>query len=89
MSHNFKPGDLALTLTSKYRFPPMSQVELIVFMHEGQKADQPSGKIWTAPYDGWIAGRNEGEGYGFYKPSQLMPLRGDFTPEQQKAKEAV
>lgn len=89
MSRNFKPGDLALTLATKYRFPAMSQVELVVFLREDQMAEEPDGHIWIAPYDGWVAGRGEGEGYGFYKPSQLMPLRGDFTPEQQKAKEAV
>ena len=89
MSHNFKPGDPALTLAAKYRFPSMSQVELIVFLREGQKAEEPDGHIWIAPYDGWVAGRGEGEGYGFYKPSQLMLLRGDFSHEQQKAKEAV
>nr|DAG83678.1 MAG TPA: hypothetical protein [Caudoviricetes sp.]DAK77143.1 MAG TPA: hypothetical protein [Caudoviricetes sp.] len=87
MSHNFRPGDLALTLATKFRFPAMSQVELIVFLREDQKAEESDGNIWTAPYDGWVAGRGEGEGYGFYKPSQLMPLRGDFTSEQQKAKE--
>ena len=89
MCHYFKPGDLALTLATKFRFPAMSQVELIVFLREDQKAEEPDGNIWTAPYDGWVAGRGEGEGYGFYKPTQLMPLRGDFEHEQQKAKEAV
>lgn len=89
MSHNFKPGDLALTLTTKYRFPAMSQVELIVFLREDQQAQEPDSHIWTAPYDGWVAGRGQGEGYGFYRPSQLLPLRGDFAPEQQKSREVV
>jgi len=89
MSKEFKAGDLALTLASKYGFPAMSQVELIIFLLKGQKAEQPHGELWTAPHDGWVVGReNEGLGYGFFKHSQLMPLRGDFQPEQQKAKEA-
>jgi hypothetical protein len=86
MSHQFKAGDQALTLASKYGFPAMCQVELVVFKLKGQKAEEPDGQLWVAPHDGWIVGRDGDDGYGFFKPHQLMPLRGDFTPEQQKAK---
>ncbi|KAI2693118.1 hypothetical protein [Pseudomonas sp. TNT3] len=87
MSDKFKPGDLALTLTSKYGFPSMAQVELIIFLLKDQKAEQPHGELWTAPHDGWVVGRKqEARGYGFFMPSQLMPLRGDFAPTGQKSK---
>lgn len=88
MSRNFKPGDLALTLISRYGISSMSQVSLVIFRLQGQKAEEPGGRLWVAPHDGWIVGRDGEDGYGFFKPEQLMPLRGDFTTEQQKAKEA-
>jgi hypothetical protein len=89
MSHNFRPGDLALTLTSKYQMPAMSAVSLVVFIPDGEGAIEPDGCLWFAPHAGWVAGRDGEEGYGFFKPAELMPLRGNFTHEQQKAKEAV
>ncbi|WP_248769087.1 hypothetical protein [Pseudomonas sp. MWU12-2345] len=89
MSHQFKPGDPALTLVSKYGLPSMCQVELVIFMRGGWEAMQLDGEIWTAPYDGWVVGREDLKGYGFFKPEELMPLRGDFAPEQQKARETA
>ncbi|PBJ02082.1 hypothetical protein [Pseudomonas sp. ACN5] len=88
MNHHFKAGDPALTLVSRYGISSMSQVDLVIFRLKGQKAQEPDGKLWVAPHDGWIVGRDGVDGYGFFKPEQLMPLRGDFAPEQQKAKEA-
>jgi hypothetical protein len=88
MSHQFKQNDHVLTLVSKYQIPAMSEVELVIFRLKGQKAEEPDGQLWVAPHDGWIVGRDGEEGYGFFKPQQLMPLRGDFKPDQQKAKEA-
>jgi hypothetical protein len=88
MSHQFKPKNHALTLVSKYQIPAMSEVELVIFRLKGQKAEEPDGQLWVAPHDGWIVGRDGEEGYGFFKPQQLMPLRGDFKRDQQKAKEA-
>jgi hypothetical protein len=89
MSHQFKPGDLALTLASRFGIPAMCQVELVVYLMKGQKAEEPDGQLWTAPHDGWIVGRENEIGYGFFAPQQLMPLRGDFTPEQQKSQEVA
>ena len=89
MSNQFKVGDHVLTLASKYQIPAMSEVELVIFRLKGQKAEEPDGKLWVAPHDGWIVGRDGEEGYGFFKPQQLMPLRGDFQPEQQKSREVV
>ncbi|MBB3239169.1 hypothetical protein FHW68_000641 [Pseudomonas sp. Tn43] len=88
MSNQFKSGDQVLTLVSKYQIPAMSEVELVIFRLKGQKAEEPDGQLWVAPYDGWIVGRDGEDGYGFFKPGQLMLLHGDFTLQQQKAKEA-
>ncbi|WLH42098.1 hypothetical protein [Pseudomonas sp. FP2254] len=86
MSHNFKAADLALTLVGNDLYPAMTQVELV----ETLKA----GDVWI--YKGltlplaktvWVCRSRHWE--MIYQASDLMPLRGDFTPEQQKAKEAV
>ena len=87
MSHQFRPCDQVLTLASQYGIPAMSQVELVVFLSKGQKAEEPDGDHWTAPHDGWVVEREAGKGYGFFAPSQLLPLRGDFAPERQKSQE--
>ncbi|MFW9099580.1 hypothetical protein ACOI8A_05465 [Pseudomonas sp. P4795] len=89
MSHNFKPGDLALTLIAAYGFAAMTEVTIEVFLHKGQIAQEPCGDLFTAPFDGWVVYRLPWPGSGFFRAKHLMPLRGDFTPEQQKAKEAV
>lgn len=89
MSHNFKPGDLALILVPNYQFAAMSEVSLVIFIPEGQGAIEPDGTRWSAPYTGWIVEREGEDGYGFFRSRHLMPLRGDFTPEQQKAREVV
>lgn len=70
MSHQFKPGDLAVTLVDGFFFPVMAQVELI-------KPVFPAGF--------WQVGR--GGVTSVYREQSLMPLRGDFEPEKQKAKE--
>ncbi len=86
MTNNFKPGDLALTLVGNDLYPAMSQVELI----EALKAED----VWTykgltlpLAKDVWVCRARCWE--MIYQPSDLMPLRGDFTHDQQKAKEAV
>ncbi len=87
MSHQFKPEDQALTLVSKYQMPAMSSVTLVIFIRAGRKAIEPDGDLWVAPHDGWVVGREGEDGYGFFKPEQLMPLRGDFEPGRQKSRE--
>lgn len=92
MSHNFQPGDLALTLRERMGWAPMTQVELDAF--------HPADSILTESETGqqvrirecaWQCRLTDGSGDDnrLYRPSELMPLRGDFTHEQQKAKEAV
>ncbi|MBE8598695.1 hypothetical protein [Pseudomonas cyclaminis] len=40
MSHNFKSGDLALTLRSGLGFPAMTTVKLDVFLRNGETAQE-------------------------------------------------
>lgn len=70
MSHQFKAGDLAITLIEGVVFPVMSQVELIR-------------RVWPDGF--WQVGRDGVR--SVYREPCLMPLRGDFVPEQQKTKE--
>ncbi|MQU61122.1 hypothetical protein GHO26_25625 [Pseudomonas helleri] len=88
MTNNFKPGDLALTLISGFGFAAMSTVILEIFLRKGQTAQEPDGRLFTPTFDGWVVYRDGEPGGGFFRPEHLMPLRGDFIPEQQKAKEA-
>lgn len=88
MSHQFKPGDLALTLCAKKAYPTMCTVELLVFVSQSKFYETATGQIWTPPADGWVVDRAESDSHDFYEPHELMPLRGDFEPEPQKAKEA-
>lgn len=88
MSNQFKAGDLAITLKPGYGIAAMATVQLELFLGKGKKAQEPDGNLWTAPFDGWVVGRDGEDGFGFFKASSLMPLRGYFEPEQQKSKEA-
>ncbi|UVK96473.1 hypothetical protein [Pseudomonas sp. B21-048] len=85
MSNQLKQGDLALTLLAGVVIPAMAEVEIDVFLKLGERAVDPSGKVFTAPFDGWSIWR-DGVGCEFFKPEHLMPLRGDFSHEQQKSK---
>ncbi|MBI6601873.1 hypothetical protein [Pseudomonas sp. S4_EA_1b] len=86
MTNNFKPGDLALTLVGNDLYPAMSQVELIEALKTG---DVWTYKGLTLPLakDVWVCRARYWE--MIYQSSDLMPLRGEFTHEQHKAKEAV
>ncbi|WP_339069649.1 NfeD family protein [Pseudomonas idahonensis] len=103
MSHQFKPGDLALiigAITEAGRDLIGRTVEL-VHKAPGGEHIRFDGRHWLAKgKDSWIV---KGDGLitvfgdGRVAPSDvclcaeenLMPLRGDFSPEQQKAKEVV
>ncbi|MHC8321154.1 hypothetical protein ACYZT4_10715 [Pseudomonas sp. GB2N2] len=89
MSHQFKQGDLALILVPNYQFTAMSTVSLVIFILEGQGAIEPDGTRWLAPYAGWIVEREGEDGYGFFRPQHLMPLRSDFSSEHQKSREVA
>ncbi|KAA8702443.1 hypothetical protein [Pseudomonas proteolytica] len=98
MSHNFKPGDLAL-IVGYSRSPENvgKSCELVAFLLPGDRIDFPvigfDGVRHTGDKPGWfVAGdalvsTSGSTGYTMVLEKNLMPLRGDFTPEQQKAKE--
>ena len=101
MSHNFKPGDLALIVGAHTTPENIGKVcELVQLLAPEQVS------TWRDPNDGLrIQNSDDGSawlvigeglkswcgssGWVMADPIHLMPLRGDFTPEQQKAKEAV
>lgn len=99
MSHQFNPGDLALIIKSVKRPENIGKAcELLAFLvpgdrlefdHNGLRAITHVGErpAWLVAGDG-VIGSNGDVGFALVLPSNLMPLRGDFEPEQQKAKEA-
>lgn len=105
MSHNFKPGDLALIVGATKCIDQIGVVcELDRYINEGDEYRTPSGNLCRAGLGAWLVvgdsvnGRylKKSTGREIRTPGQalvleklLMPLRGDFAPEQQKAKEAV
>jgi hypothetical protein len=86
MSHQFKPGDLALVISGGYMG---ETAELIRFVVPGEVVESPtSGKKYqfrpAAGIGGWLCSfRAE---WAIKHEKNLMPLRGDFSHEQQKAK---
>lgn len=89
MSNQFKPGDLALTIAPGCDWPAGVVVTVIDFVKQGESRQEPCGFRWWADWDQYLVMREEDPEYDDFKPSQLMPLRGDFYPEQQKARELV
>lgn len=89
MSHNFKPGDLALTLISLPAAPAGSVVQLDERVTANQIFRIESVGAFLSKDTGWLCSREGQPHILAYADKSLMPLRGDFTPEQQKAKEAV
>ena len=84
MSHQFKPGDLALTLVAiPGKVDAGACVEVYRIYAPGDRFEMPSGPVTAAKEI--VAVVWSGMKFG-YAPSQLMPLRGDFTPYQQKSK---
>lgn len=84
----FKVGDLALTKVDRSGVPAMSQVELDRFVRKGEKASAFGGGQFAAPEDAWLcASPYVPHGLVPYRSTELMPLRGDFTPEREKSSE--
>lgn len=84
MTNNFKPGDLALTLKSVGPVPEMACVEVGDILPIGTRVDV-GGKIYTLKAE-VVEVIYQGANCG-YKRRNLMPLRGDFAPEQAKSRE--
>lgn len=103
MSNQFKPGDLALIIGSKVPDSPNvgRSVELVRLIRTGERLDKGDGtfarhvggEAWIVSAKGlklrslsrgWIDASDQ----AVCSEKYLIPLRGDFEPEQQKAKEA-
>lgn len=99
MGHQFKPGDLALIVKSIKRPENIGKAcQLLAFMVPGERLEfefdglRAINHIGTQP--AWLVAGDEvissngNLGFALVRPENLMLLRGNFTPEQQKAKEA-
>lgn len=87
MSHNFKPGDLALVISGGRMG---ETAELVRFVLPGDVVVSPAaGKVYefrpAAGVGGWLC--KFSFMHAIKHEKNLMPLRGDFQPEEQKAKE--
>ena len=85
MSHNFKAGDLALTLKDAPGIPAMSQVELVCMLDPEKTYQAINGMKVRFEGEFWKVLHGERK-FAFHK-DLLMPLRGDFAPERQKSQE--
>lgn len=92
MIHEFKPGDLALVIHHTY--PPAIGlcVELVSRHLVGPVDRRDPMDPGVYEQEGgdpvWVVADMEGEPGVIVWEKWIMPPRGDFAPEQQKAKEA-
>lgn len=100
MSHQFKPGDLALIVNSKITENIGRVVELVRRTDEniiktpdgGVFANPDRLACWVVAGDSLKAtrvldGTESFNSFGAAAERNLMPLRGDFQPERQKSQE--
>lgn len=100
----FKPGDLALILgSSKGTSPNIGMaVELAIRLRTNDFFNLPDGRrcvnkgpeCWMVEASGLVAttiqaGRKDLGGISLIEERHLIPLRGDFAPEQQKSREVM
>lgn len=102
MSHQFQPGDLALIAKQDHQENIGRVVELLFLVADGEQYQNPEGStnrnaagtaIWVVSAEGLfhhstVKGWHVA-GWTQKAPCNLMPLRGDFAPEQQKSREVV
>lgn len=104
MSHNFKPGDLALIASSSKGISPNigMAVELVMKLRtndyfnlpDGRRAVNKGPECWMVEASGLFAttiqaGPIDLGGISLVQECHLMPLRGDFNPEQQKSRKVL
>ncbi len=86
MNHNFKPGDLALTLMDLGDVTQGSAVEIVDRIEAGDFVSV-EGRIHMTTESGWSCVQPSCAHRLAYPDRALMPLRGDFAPERQKSQE--
>jgi hypothetical protein len=96
-----KPGDLALIIKSTNEENIGRVVTIVSFTCQGERIDQDNAGFSIADHgdvivDGEIVVRRKRDkkikhtvSRHVFSPDCLMPLRGDFAPEQQKSREVV
>lgn len=99
MNHNFKPGDLALIVGTVSHPQNIGKTcELIEHLDPGQVSHWKDSEGFHQKNDdtsaAWIVSGHELSGDGvrgslLVDSKHLMPLRGDFAPERQKAQEVT
>ena len=83
----FSVGDIALTIYPVPGIPAGTVVSLDHKLSPGEQFKGPNGFTYTALALGWICSLPGTSKSVAYAQTSLMPLRGDFEPEKQKAKE--
>jgi hypothetical protein len=85
----FKPGDLALTIVDDPEIPAYSVVTLDSAIKKGEDCLTWDEKPSVAKEDGWFVIHTNAADERLYAERELMPLKGNFQPEQQKSREVV
>jgi len=101
MSNQFKAGDLAMIVGANLliqnigkscRLVQLVRMDEIYVAPNGVKYQHGDVPCWVVLGDGVCSWHEDGSvhqaDWGLCEPRHLMPLRGDFAPEQQKTKEA-
>lgn len=98
MTHQFKPGDLAIIVGANSLTQNIGkQCELREYVVSGDCYVAPNGVVyrhddvpcWTLVGDGLVAVVEDEVvqlGFGIHEPRHLMPLRDGFAPTGQKSK---
>jgi hypothetical protein len=89
VSHQFKEGDLALTIVDDEFIPAYSVVTLNSRATKGEPCFTWDDKPDFAEDDGWFVLHPSSKEAWFYADKELIPLKGDFDPVQQKDREVV
>lgn len=87
----FKPGDPGILLTNIGPVPAGTVIELISSWPAGTKMNLVGGIKANCAEDSWIfcGSSIPAPGLAFAPERLIMPLQGNFQPEQQKSREVV
>jgi hypothetical protein len=91
MSHQFKPGDLALVIKSGAPQDIGRCIEVLDVLIDDRQLYQYLGETHEGDADGSLSAfiRFDDGDVWMFGQSDLMPLRGDFAPMQAKSREVT